>query len=103
MRWTTLIGQVVDVRVLGEVLKWPGSEEAWPNWSLMSRQLSENVRIGTDVVSNGQLGGVQLCFLIVLCTGKTGIVSQMLHEVGVRGRGDFSCWRVPRRTMHWQC
>ena len=48
MRWTTLIGEVVDVRVLGEVLKWSGSEEAWPNWMLMSRQLSENV-IGTDV------------------------------------------------------
>ena len=37
----------------------------------VSRQLLVDVRISTDAVSNGQLGGVQLCFvLIVLCTGR---------------------------------
>ena len=77
-RWTTSIGQVVDIRVLGRLHKWHGSEEGWPNWSLMKardgavdHQLSENMRIRSDVVSNGQFGGVQLCFvLIVLCTGR---------------------------------
>ena len=35
------------------------------------QQLSEDVRISVDVVSNGQLGGVQLCVvLVVLCMGR---------------------------------
>ena len=39
----------------------------------VNQQLSEDLRISSDVVSNGQLGGVQLCFvLIVLCTGREG-------------------------------
>ena len=33
--WTTSIGQEVYTLVLGKVHKWFGSEEAWPNWSLV--------------------------------------------------------------------
>ena len=54
------------------------AQVVWPNWSLMNgydgdvvQQLSEDVRISTDVESNGQHGSLQLCFvLIVLCTGR---------------------------------
>ena len=62
-RWTALIGQVVYTRVLWKVRRWYGSEEAWPNW------LDESPRWGrrsaavgrrADVVSSGQLVGVQL-------------------------------------------
>ena len=52
-------------RVLGKVHTWFGSEKAWPNWSSMKghngatdQQLSEDVRIIVDVVSNGQLCAV---------------------------------------------
>ena len=70
-----------------KVHKCSGSEE-WPNWSLTSslrwcrrQQLSEDVRISSDVVSNG---GLEVCSLLpdVLCTGEIGIASKMLHEVG---------------------
>ena len=61
--WTTSIGQVVYTRVLEKAHRWYGSEKAWPNWSLrnacigaVDQQLSEDVRISMDVVSNEQLG-----------------------------------------------
>ena len=54
------------------------ARKAWADWSLMNaydgavnQQLSEDVKISTDVVSNGQLGCVQLYFVpIVLCAGR---------------------------------
>ena len=77
-KWTTSTGQVVFSRVLGKVHRWFGSEKAWANRSLMKaqdgavdQQLSEDERTSIDVVSHGQLGGVQLCFvLITVCTGR---------------------------------
>ena len=61
--WTTSIGQVVYTRVLEKAHRWYGSEKAWPNWNLrnacigaVDQQLSEDVRISMDVVSNEQLG-----------------------------------------------
>ena len=65
----------------GKLRKWYDSEEAWLNWSLMGaydgaadQQVSEDVRISTDVVSNGPVGGVQLYIvLIVLCTGRNRV------------------------------
>ena len=63
------MGQMVDTRFLGK---------AWPKWSsvmkaydvAVDQQLS-GAEISTDVVSNVQLGGVQLCVvLIMLRTGR---------------------------------
>ena len=76
--WTTSIGQEVKTRVLGKEHRWFGSEGVWPNWSLVKaysgavdQQLSEDVGISADVVSNGQLGSVQLgVVLTVACTGR---------------------------------
>ena len=98
MRWTTLIGQVVDVRVLGEVHKWSGTEGG-----MAQLELDEQAAVGQreDQCGCGEQRAAWRCAVVLL--DWTGIVSQMLHEVGVRGHGDFSCWRVPRRTMHWQC
>ena len=104
-KWTTSICQVMYTRVLGKAHTWFGSENSWPNWSLMKahdgaadQQLSEDVRISVDVVSNGQLGGVQLCVVLVgLCMGRDWERSTMSR---VRRRGDC----IPRRTMPgWWC
>ena len=67
-------------------------------------QLSRDVTSGensVDVVINVQLGSVHLSFVLTMCCAReeTGIASQMLQEVGVRGRGDFSFRRVHQRTM----
>ena len=75
---TTTIGQVVDTRVLGKVDKWNSSGKAWPKWSFVMKvydvavdQQPSGAEISADVVSNVQLGGVQLhVVLIMLCTGK---------------------------------
>ena len=75
---TTTIGQVVDTRVLGEADKGIGSGNAWPKWSFVMKaydvavdQQLSGVEISTDVVSNVQLGGVQLYVaLIMLHTGR---------------------------------
>ena len=77
--WTTVttIGQVVDTRVLGKVNKWNSSGQAWLKWSLVKaydvavdQQLS-GAEISTDVVSNVQLGGVQVYVVVImLCTGR---------------------------------
>ena len=65
---TTTIGQMVDTRVLGKVDKWNSSGKAWPKWSFVMKAGAE---ISTDVVSNVQLGGVQLyVVLIMLRTGR---------------------------------
>ena len=81
-KWTTSIGQVVDTRVLGKLDKWYGSRRAWPNWSFVmkayyravNQQLSRDVtsaEISTNVVSNVQLRGVQLYFVLVMvCTRR---------------------------------
>ena len=96
--WMTSIVQVVDFCVLGKLDNWYGSVRAWFNWSFVmkaydwavNQQLSEDVRISTDVVSNGQLGGLQLCFvLIVLCTG--GDLDRTAHAP--RGRST-KAWRL---------
>ena len=78
--WTTVTttnDQVVDTRVLGKVDKWNSSGKAWAKWGLVNaydvavdQQLS-GAEIRTDVVSNVQLGGVQLyVVMIMLCTGR---------------------------------
>ena len=72
----------VDTRVLVRMDKWYGSEKAWPIWSFVTRAYAgatdrdlsldtTNAEISTDVVSNVQLGSVQLyVVLIMLCTGR---------------------------------
>ena len=63
--------------------------------------LDDSRSTDTDVVSNVQLGGVQLyVVLIMLCTGR-----DWDHiEAGVRRRGDFSFRRIHRRaTQGWLC
>ena len=75
---TTTIGQMVDTRVLGKVDKWNSSGKAWPKWSFVMKaydvavdQQLSRAEISTDVVSNVQLGGVQLyVVLIMLRTGR---------------------------------
>ena len=75
---TTTIGQMVDTRVLGKVDKWNSSGKAWPKWSFVMKaydvavdQQLSGAEISTDVVSNVQLGGVQLyVVLIMLRTGR---------------------------------
>ena len=75
---TTTIGQVVDTRVFGEADKGTGSGNAWSKWSFVMKaydvavdQQLSGAEISTDVVSNVQLGNVQLCVvLIMLRTGR---------------------------------
>ena len=75
---TTTIGQMLDTRVLGEADTGTGSGNAWPNWSLMMKaydvavdQQLSSAEISTGVVSNVQLGRVQLyVVLIMLRTGR---------------------------------
>ena len=99
---------MVDARVLGRLDKWNGNREAWANWSFVmkahdravNQQVSEEVKISADVVSNVQLGCVQLHLVLIMsCAGGDWIASQTLHEAGVQKRGDFSFRRFPRRTM----
>ena len=66
------------------------------NWSLMNicdgvdQQASEDARISTDVVSNGQCGGVQLWLvLVVLCTGRDLEPIAKFHQDGKSARA----WR----------
>ena len=60
----------------------------------------EVVEISTNVVSNGHLGSVQLCFVMTWCAREEIWISlQRLHEAGVRGYGGGSFRRVSRRTM----
>ena len=74
---TTTIDQVVDTRVLGKVDKWNSIGKVWSKWSLVKaydvavhQQLS-GAEISTGVVSNVQLGGVQLyVIMIMMCTGR---------------------------------
>ena len=74
---TTTIGQVVDTRVLGKVDK-VEQRKAWPKWRFVMKvydvavkQQLSGAEISTDVVSNVQLGGVQLfVVLIMLRTGR---------------------------------
>ena len=61
------IGQMVDTRVLAKVEKWNSSGKARPKWSFVMKacdvavdQQLSGAEISTDVVSNVQLGGVQL-------------------------------------------
>ena len=75
---TTTIGQMVDTRVLGKVDKWHSSGRACPRWSFVMKaydvavdQQLSGAEISTDVVSNVQLGGVQVyVVLIMVCTGR---------------------------------
>ena len=68
----------VDTRVLGKVDKWNSSWKAWPIWSFVIKaydvavdQQVSGAEISTDVVSNVQLGSVQLCVVVfTLCTGR---------------------------------
>ena len=47
----------------------------------VDQQLLEDVKVSTDVVSNGQLGRVQLCFvLIVVCKGFTRMECEGMTE-----------------------
>ena len=103
-KWTTSICQVMYTRVLGKVHTWFGSEKAWPNWSLMKahdgaadQQLSDDVRISVDVVSNGQLGGVQLCVVLVCCAWEE--IRSALRRLEYEGMVTSLFKRIPRRTM----
>ena len=69
---------MVDARVLGRLDKWNGNREAWANWSFVmkahdravNQQVSEEVKISADVVSNVQLGCVQLHLVLIMsCAG----------------------------------
>ena len=81
LSWTTVtttIGQMLDTLVLGKVDKWKSSGKAWPKWSFVMKayntaidQQLSGAKISSDVVSNVQLGGVQLyVVLIMLRTGR---------------------------------
>ena len=75
---TTTIGWMVDTRVLGKVDKWISSGKAWLKCSFVTKaydvavdQQLSGAEISSDVVSNVQLGGVQLyVVLIMLRTGR---------------------------------
>ena len=72
----------VDTRVLARTDKWYGIEKAWPIWSFVTRGYARandrdfllyitNQKISTDVVSNVQLGSVELYVILnMLCTGR---------------------------------
>ena len=80
--WTSRCRLPSGYLVLVRTDKWYGSEKEWPIWSFVTRvhagaidrDLSldtASAKISTDVVSNVQLGGVQLSVvLIMLCTRR---------------------------------
>ena len=114
--WTTVttIGQVVDTRVLGKVDTWYGGGKARPTWSFVTRAYAGgidrdlsldtmNAEIITDVVSNVQLGGVQLYVVVImLCTGRAldCAVSAMNVQLGHGGmENGLSLWNVARLVV----
>ena len=71
-------GGQVDTRVLVRTDTWYGSEKAWPMWSFVTR-----AETSTDVVSNVQLGSVQVDVVLT----------------GAWKHGECSVMRIPCGTM----
>ena len=91
----------VDTRVLVRTDKWYGSEKAWPIWSFGTRANAgaidrdmpldtTNAEISTDVVSNVQLGGVQLNVVLIMLFTKRALDC----AVSAMYSWDTKAWRM---------
>ena len=91
----------MDTRVLVRTDRWHGSGKAWPTWIFATRAYAgaidrdllldtTNAETSTDVVSNVQLGSMQLYVVVImLCTGRAlDCVMSALYS------WDMEAWRL---------
>ena len=95
-----MIGQVVDVRVLGEAHKWSGTEGG-----MAQLELDEQAAVGNREDQYGcgeqRAGGVQFASGLCCALERSG----SYHRCSTRLEFEdvATSLVVPRRTMHWQC